>query len=99
MSPNVCASKVANAVPSLKRPASIEVTHVFLGRPLILLTTFFQVLPPSRVTCTLPSSVPPQIRFGFYGDSQLEKIVVCIPAEDLSTGSPPDCSCSCSSVS
>src|SRR6266705_2033245 len=99
MSPNVCASKVANAVPSLKCPASIEVTHAFLGRPLILLTTFFQVLPPSRVTCMLPSSVPTQIRFGFFGDSQIEKIVVCISAEELSTVMPPDSSCFCFSGS
>src|SRR5213595_3819312 len=99
MSPKVCASKVAYAVPSLKCPASIEVTHAFFGRPLILLTTFFHVRPPSRVTWTFPSSVPAQIRFGFFGDSQIEKIVVCISAEELSTVIPPDCSCFCFSGS
>ena len=29
------------------------------------------VLPPLRVTCTLPSSVPTQISSGFFGDSQI----------------------------
>ena len=43
------------------------------------------------MTCTLPSSVPTQIRFGFFGDSQIEKIVVCISADELSTVMPPDC--------
>src|SRR5437660_4567931 len=99
MSPKVCATDVAYAVHSLKCPASIEVTQAFFGRPLILLTTFFQVLPASRVTCTFPSSVPTQIRFGFFGDSQIEKIVVCISAEELSTVMPPDCSCFCFSGS
>src|SRR6266567_1257800 len=70
------------------------VTQAFLGSPLILPTTFFQVLPPSRVSCTLPSSVPTQIKFGFFGESEIAKIVVCISAEELSTVTPPDCSSS-----
>src|SRR5262245_26142307 len=99
MSPNVCRSKEAYAVPSLECPASIDVTQAFLGKSLMLLTRFFQVLPPSRVSCTFPSSVPTQIRLGFLGDSQIEKIVVCISAEELSTVMPPDCSCFCFSGS
>src|SRR6266699_3619456 len=75
------------------------VTQAFLGSPLILPTTFFQVLPPSRVSCTLPSSVPTQIKFGFFGESEIAKIVVCISAEELSTVTPPDCSCFCFSGS
>src|SRR6059036_3272674 len=77
----------------------MDVTQAFFGRPLMLAVRFFQFLPPSRVTCTLPSSVPTQIRFGFFGDSQIEKIVVCISAEELSTVIPPDCSCFCFSGS
>src|SRR5258706_16041562 len=95
MSPNVCKSNVAYAEPSLKCPASIEVTHAFFGNPGTLPTTFFQVFPPSRVTCRLPSSVPTHTIFGFLGDSEMEKIVVCISAEELSTVTPPECSCCC----
>src|SRR5436190_17121480 len=99
MSPNVCRSKVANAVPASKWPASTEETHAFLGKSLILPITFLQVLPPSRVNCKLPSSVPTQIKFESFGDSQMEKIVVCISADELSTVIPPDSSCFCFSGS
>src|ERR1041385_6840118 len=73
----------------------MEVTHGLGGRPLMLPTTFFQLLPESRVTCTLPSSVPTQIRFGSFGDSLMLTIVVCISADELSTVMPPDSSCFC----
>src|SRR5437899_399116 len=33
------------------------------------------------------------------GDSQMAKIVVCISADELSTVTPPDCSCFCFSGS
>ena len=46
------------------------------GTPFTFATVFVQVLPPSRVTCTLPSSVPTQITFGFFGDSEMVMIVV-----------------------
>jgi hypothetical protein len=39
--------------------------------PRTLATTFFHVLPPSRVTCTLPSSVPTQTTEAFFGDSAM----------------------------
>ncbi len=57
------------------------------------------VLPASRVSCKLPSSVPTQMVFAFFGDSLIEKIVVCISADELSTVTPPDCSCFCFSGS
>src|SRR3954471_19404407 len=57
--------------------------------------TFVQLLPPSRVTCRLPSSVPAQITWPFFGDSLTEKIVVWFSAEELSTERPPDCCCFC----
>src|SRR6476469_2155775 len=99
MSPNVCRSNVAYAVPASKWPASIEETHAFRGKPLRLGVKFFQFFPPSRVNCTFPSSVPTQIKFESLGDSQIEKIVVCISADEVSTVIPPDCSCFCFSAS
>ena len=35
-------------------------------------TTFVQVLPPSRVICKFPSSVPTQMICPFLGDSLME---------------------------
>src|SRR5215469_3566021 len=32
--------------------------------------TFFQVAPPSVVTCTLPSSVPAQMTFRLFGEGE-----------------------------
>src|SRR5438477_10110159 len=95
MSPNVCLSDYAYAVPSAKCPASIDVTHAFFGSPAMLAVTFVHVLPLSRVICTLPSSLPIQTRSWFFGDSAMQKIVVCISADELSTVTPPDCSCFC----
>src|SRR6185436_10269632 len=46
-------------------------TCVSLGNPGTLSTTFFQVLPPSRVTCRLPSLVPTQMIPGTAGDSPI----------------------------
>ena len=37
--------------------------------------TLLQLAPPSRVTCTSPSSVPTQIMPFATGDSSIEKIV------------------------
>src|SRR5436190_13749011 len=62
-------SNVAYAVPSLCRDAVMRLTYVPFGTPFILSATFFQVLPPSRETCTLPSSVPTHRRSLFIGDS------------------------------
>src|SRR5436305_8809983 len=95
MSPAWWPSKVAKAVPSSKRPASTHDTQVPLGRPGALGATFVQLLPPSRVTWRLPSSVPAQITCGFFGDSPIVKIVVWFSADELSTVSPPDFICCC----
>src|SRR3954453_2264837 len=95
MSPNVCRSKVAYAVASSQCPGSTLETQAFFGRPEMLATTFVHVLPASRVTWTFPSSGPTQITLVFFGDSAMAQIVVCISAEELSTVTPPDCSCFC----
>ena len=50
--------------PSSKRPASTHDTQVPFGSPATFGATFVQVLPPSRVTWRLPSSVPTQITCG-----------------------------------
>ena len=46
-------------------------TQAFFGRPAMFPTTLFHDFPPSRVICTLPSSVPAQITFAFLGDSEM----------------------------
>ena len=74
-------------------------TQAFPGMPTTFPTTLLHDLPPSPEICTLPSSVPAQITFEFFGDSEMAKIVVCISAEELSTVTPPDCSCFCFSGS
>src|SRR5258708_22668679 len=99
MSPNVCRSNVAYAVPGSKRLASTQVTQLAFGKPGTLPTTFVQCAPPSRVSCTFPSSVPTQIVFASSGDSLITTMVVCISAEELSTVMPPDSSCRCFSGS
>src|SRR5215471_5789214 len=68
-------------------------THVCFGRPGTLAATFCHDLPPSRVSCRLPSSVPAQITLAFLGDSLIVKIVQWFSALELSTESPPDSSC------
>jgi hypothetical protein len=82
-------------VPSAKRPDWTDDTQAFLGRPGTLPTTFVQVLPPSRVTCRLPSSVPTHRTSRFFGDSAIAKIVQWFSAVELSMVSPPDSSCFC----
>ncbi len=99
MSPNVWRSNVAYAVPLSWRLAAIELTHDALGSPATLAVKSVQLFPPSRVSCTLPSSVPTQTMFASSGDSLMEKMVVCISADELSTVMPPDCSCFCFSGS
>src|ERR1700680_3179146 len=68
-------------------------THEFLASPGTLVTTLVHVLPPSRVTCTLPSSVPTQMRFGSSIDGAIVRIVQWNSAAVLSTvtGPPDDC--------
>jgi hypothetical protein len=72
MSPKVCRSNVAYAVPSSKRLASMVETQEFFPSPLMFPTTFVQVFAPSRVICTFPSSVPTQMICPFFGDSEIE---------------------------
>src|SRR5580765_4273932 len=86
-------------VPLAKWPGSTVVTHAFLGSPFTLPTTFVHETPPFCVTCKLPSSVPAHMTLGDRGDSPIAKIVVCISALELSTVTPPDCSCFCFSGS
>src|SRR6185295_16937937 len=95
MSPVVWLSNVANAVPASYGLGSIVETQAFLGSPARFFTKLVQVLPPSRVSCTLPSSVPTQIWFGSLGDSATVKIVVWFSALELSIDRPPDWRCFC----
>ena len=56
--------------------------------------TLLHVLPPSRVTCTLPSSVPTQMTFESSGDGAIVMIVQWNSAAVLSTTiGPPELSC------
>ncbi len=48
-----------------------------------------QVAPPSRVTCTLPSSVPTQMTSGSIGDWEIEVVEPCVSAPELSGVRPP----------
>src|SRR5215467_3486771 len=68
-------------------------TQVFGGRPGIFFTRLAQVFPPSRVSCTLPSSVPAQITLESLGDSLMAKTVSYFSASELSIVTPPDSSC------
>src|SRR6516165_2825773 len=99
MSPYMWRSRVAYAVPSAKRPASTQETHGALPAPLTLDAVLVHVLPPSRVICRLPSSVPTQMSLPLRGDSEMEYTVVFISAAELSTVMPPDSSCFCFSGS
>src|SRR5437870_737894 len=70
-------------------------THGFGATPRTFAMVLVQDVPPFFVTCTLPSSVPAQITSGFFGDSAMATIVVCISADELSTVTPPYSSCLC----
>src|SRR5215831_10516453 len=50
------------------------------GRPLMAAVTFVQFLPPSRVTCTRPSSVPTQMVLGSTGESDMDRIAPTVSA-------------------
>src|SRR3982751_3972130 len=66
--------------------------HAFGARPPMFFTTLVQVFPPSRVTCTLPSSVPTQITLGSTIDGAMVRMVQWNSAAVLSVtiGSPED---------
>src|SRR5262249_25339847 len=69
---------------------STQVTQVAGGSPGIFLPTLVHDLPPSRVSCRFPSSVPTHTTSWFLGDSQIEKMVQWFSADELSTDNPPD---------
>src|SRR5262245_32976102 len=78
------------AVAGLAFEAEIEETHENAGASLMFGATFRHVLPPSRVTCTLPSSVPAQITLASRGLSAMEMMVQWNSARVLSFEmSPP----------
>src|SRR5579864_9154168 len=93
MSPDIWPSKVAKAAPGSKWLASTLLTQVLGGRPGIFFVRFTQVLPPSRVSCKLPSSVPAHIILGSLDDSLMAKMVSYFSASELSIVTPPDSSC------
>src|SRR5512147_2265759 len=95
MSPIAWLSNVTNAVPSAYGLASTRETQALAGNPVTFLARFVHVLPPSRVSCRLPSSVPTHTTSPFIGDSQMVKIVQWFSALELSTDTPPDASCCC----
>src|SRR6266508_4760684 len=99
MSPAMWRSNAAYAPPSSYRLASTQETIGAGPSAGTLATTFVQLLPPSRVTCTLPSSVPAQMTCALRGDSLIAYTVVFISAAELSTVTPPDSSCFCFSGS
>src|SRR3990170_3699757 len=87
-----------NAVAALWREALISGTHVFAGTPLRLASTLVQVAPPSRVTCTRPSSVPAQITLRSVGLGARVMIVVKFSADVTSGVRPPVLSWFCHSL-
>ena len=72
MSPKVWRSKAAYAVALSNRLASTQLTQDADGKPGTLATTLVHVFPPSRVSWTLPSSVPTQTVRASSGDSLIE---------------------------
>src|SRR6516225_7953842 len=63
------------------------------GRPLMAPVTLLQWSPPSRVTCTTPSSVPTQMVLGSTGESDMERIAptVSAPLKSRKIGPPLLC--------
>ncbi len=55
--------------------------------------TLVQFFPPSRVTCTRPSSVPTQTTFGSVGASEMERMVSYDSAPLMSSWIGPPLSC------
>src|SRR4029450_13438932 len=69
--PDRCPSKVTYAVPADAEDGVTRLTNVPLGTPLMLVETSVHVAPPSRDTCTAPSSAPTQRTSGLIGDSPM----------------------------
>src|SRR6185436_13970074 len=74
-SSNMCRSKAMKAVFASARDGSTCETGEFAAMPETFLIRLFQFLPPSVVTCRLPSSVPTQICPRWTGDSAILMIV------------------------
>ncbi len=66
----MCPSAVTKQVAASPGDGDTYEIHVHGGRPR-LRVTFVHDFPPSRVTCTLPSSVPTQTTFASRGDSPI----------------------------
>ena len=83
-------------MPASKCDGSTRLTHVPSGTSVrgTFARTFVQDLPASRVTCTLPSSVPAQITPASTGDSTTLMSVACVSAPPRSpiAGAGPDVS-------
>src|SRR5688572_28127070 len=64
-------SNVTHAVPGEADDATTRLTNVKAGAPAMLADTSVHVAPPSRVTCTAPSSAPTHRTCGLTGDSEI----------------------------
>src|SRR6267142_4602801 len=63
------------------------------GRLGMFFVMLVQVLPPSRVNCTIPSLVPAQISPLSFGDSAMAKTTGAYSTPMLSPVSPPENPC------
>src|SRR5579862_2043069 len=82
------------AVPTSLGLASTVGIHAFGASPWTFLMTLVHVFPPSRVTCTLPSSVPTQITLESSGEGAMVRMVQWNSAAVLSTTTiPPEDFC------
>src|SRR5438105_15708499 len=85
MSPKLCRSNAAYAVPGSKRLASTHETQLAFGKTETFPATLVQCPPPSRVSWTLPSSVPTQMVLVSRADSLITVVVVWASAEEMWT--------------
>src|SRR5689334_22520061 len=69
--PERCPSNVTYAVPNDAPDGTTRLTNVNGGTPVMLFDTSVQVAPPSRDTCTAPSSAPTHSTRGLIGDSPM----------------------------
>ena len=89
-----CWSIATYARPGTARDAWTLPTHECDGAPSMFGATFVQVRPPSRVSWTLPSSVPTQITSGSSALSEIDRIVLWYSARVLSgVIGPPESRC------
>ena len=94
MSSRRWASMTTYAVPAAVRDGSIIEMVPNCGAPGRAAVTFVHDLPPSRVTCTSPSSEPAQMTSRCAGDSAMAKTVANVSTPVLSPViGPPDHCC------